>query len=66
MGEKKTHNLAELKRLYKLRPFMDPLLDNFRAAYNLGREIAIDKSMTGFKRGCTSFSTCQRSPLSGG
>ena len=35
--------------LYKLRPFMDPLLDNFKAAYNLGREIAIDESMIGFK-----------------
>ena len=28
---------------------MDPLLDNFKAAYNLGREIAIDESMIGFK-----------------
>ena len=28
---------------------MDPLLDNFMAAYNLGREIAIDESMIGFK-----------------
>ena len=28
---------------------MDPLLDNFRAAYNLGREISIDESMIGFK-----------------
>jgi len=28
---------------------MDPLLDNFRAASNLGREIAIDESMIGFK-----------------
>ena len=35
--------------LYKLRPFMDPQLDNFRAAYNLGREISIDESMIGFK-----------------
>jgi len=35
--------------LCKLRPFMDPLLDNFRAAYNLGREISIDESMMGFK-----------------
>ena len=35
--------------LYKLRPFMDPLLENFKAAYNLGREIAIDESMIGFK-----------------
>ena len=35
--------------LYKLRPFMDPLLENFKAAYNLSREIAIDESMIGFK-----------------
>jgi len=28
---------------------VDPLLDNFRAAYNLGREIAIDESMISFK-----------------
>ena len=35
--------------LYKLRPFMDPLIDNFKSAYNLGREIAIDESMIGFK-----------------
>ena len=24
--------------LYKLRPFMDPLLNNFMAAYNLGQK----------------------------
>ena len=35
--------------LYKLRPFMDPLLENFQAAYSLGQEISIDESMIGFK-----------------
>lgn len=35
--------------LYKLRPFMDPLLENFKAAYELGREVAVDESMIGFK-----------------
>ena len=28
---------------------MDPLLENFKAAYNLGREIAINESMIDFK-----------------
>ena len=35
--------------LYKLRPFMEPLLDNFKSTYKLGREIAVDESMIGFK-----------------
>ena len=34
--------------LYKLRTFMDPLLENFQAAYSLGH-ISIDESMIGFK-----------------
>ena len=35
--------------LYKLRPFVDPLIANFKAAFNLGREIAVDEGMIGFK-----------------
>ena len=35
--------------LFKLRPFLDPLIDNFQAAYTLGREISVDESMIGFK-----------------
>ena len=35
--------------LYKLRPFADPLIANFRAAYMLGREVSVDEAMTGFK-----------------
>ena len=35
--------------MYKLRPFMDPLLENFQAAYSLGQEISIDESYIGFK-----------------
>ena len=35
--------------LYKLRPFVDPLIANFKAAFNLGHEIAVDEGMIGFK-----------------
>ena len=35
--------------LYKLRPFLDPLLNNFKSSYNLGRDLSIDESMIGFK-----------------
>ena len=35
--------------LYKIRPFVDPLLKNFQSAYNLGREVSIHESMIGFK-----------------
>ena len=35
--------------LYKIRPFMDPLLKNFKSAYQLGKEIAVDESMIGYK-----------------
>ena len=33
--------------LYKLRPFIDPLLDNFQAHYHY-RELSIDETMIGF------------------
>ena len=35
--------------LYKLRPFVDSLIANFKAAFNLGHEIAVDEGMIGFK-----------------
>ena len=35
--------------LYKIRPFMEHLLERFRSSYNLGQEIAIDESMIGYK-----------------
>ena len=35
--------------LYKIRPFLDPLLANFQAAYVLGRELSLDEAMIGFK-----------------
>ena len=35
--------------LYKIRPFLDPLLKNFQAAYVLGREVSLDEAMIGFK-----------------
>ncbi len=35
--------------LYKLRPFMDPLIANFQAAFTLGRELSVDEAMIGFK-----------------
>ena len=35
--------------LFKLRPFLDPLLKNFKKAYNPGREVSLDESMIGFK-----------------
>ena len=34
--------------LYKLRPFIDPLFDNFQAHYILHRELSIDETMIGF------------------
>ena len=35
--------------LYKIRPFMESLIQNFQSAYTPGREIALDESMIGFK-----------------
>ena len=35
--------------LYELRPFVDPLLANFKAAYTLGRELSVDEAMIGLK-----------------
>ena len=35
--------------LYKQRPIVDPLIANFKAAFNLGREIAVDEGTIGFK-----------------
>lgn len=35
--------------LYKLSPLMDIVTTSFKAAYQLGKEIAIDESMIGFK-----------------
>lgn len=35
--------------LYKLRPFVDPLIANFKAAFTLGRELSVDEGMIGFK-----------------
>ena len=35
--------------LFKLRPFLDPLIRNFQSSYSLGREISVDESMVGFK-----------------
>ena len=34
--------------LYKLRPFIDPLFDNFQAHYVLYQELSIDETMIGF------------------
>ena len=36
------------KPLCKLRPIVDPLIANFKAAFNLGREITVDEGMIGF------------------
>ena len=35
--------------IYKLRPFVDPLIANFQAAFRPGREVSIDEAMIGFK-----------------
>ena len=35
--------------LYKIRPFMEPLLQNFQKSYNLRRKIAVDEPMIGYK-----------------
>ena len=35
--------------LFKLRPFLDPLLKSFQKTYHPGREVSIDESMIGFK-----------------
>ena len=35
--------------LHKLRPFLEPLLCNFRNNYTLSKEISIDETMIGFK-----------------
>ena len=35
--------------LFKIRPFMEALINNFQKAYVPGREISLDESMIGFK-----------------
>ena len=35
--------------LYKLRPFLTPLIANFQSAYILHREVSVDEMMIGFK-----------------
>ena len=35
--------------LYKVRPMLEKLLQNFKCNYNLGRELSIDEHMIGFK-----------------
>ena len=35
--------------LYKLRLSVDPFIVNFKPAFNLGHEIAVDEGMIGFK-----------------
>ena len=35
--------------LFKVRPFLDPLLSNFRSNYSAHREISVDEQMIGFK-----------------
>ena len=35
--------------LFKVSPFLDPLIKNFQKAYHPSRELSIDESMIGFK-----------------
>ena len=35
--------------LFKLRPFLAPLIANFQRVYTLNREVSVDESMIGFK-----------------
>ena len=35
--------------LFKLRPFLTPLITNFQIAYTLNRELSVDESIIGFK-----------------
>ena len=35
--------------LYKLHPFLDPLIANFKAGFTLGREVSVDEAIIGFK-----------------
>ena len=35
--------------LFKLRPFLSPLIKNFQSSYTLNREVSLDESMIGFK-----------------
>ena len=35
--------------LFKIRPFFEPLIANFQAAYTPNREMSVDEAMIGFK-----------------
>ena len=35
--------------LYKLRPFLNPLIANFKAGFTLGQEVSVDEAIIGFK-----------------
>ena len=52
--------------LYKLRPFVDPLITNFQAAYTLGREVSVDEAMIGFKGRLWFVQYMPKKPTSGG
>ena len=36
-------------KLFKLRPFLDPLVECFKSMYQPNKELAVDESMIGFK-----------------
>ena len=35
--------------IFKLRPFLEPLIANFQQSFTLHRELSIDEAMVGFK-----------------
>ena len=35
--------------LFKIRPFLEPLIRNFKAQYTLHREISVDETMISYK-----------------
>ena len=35
--------------LFKLRPFLEPLLARFQSSYTLSKEVCVDETMIGFK-----------------
>ena len=37
--------------IFKLRPFLEPLIGNFQQSYTLHRELSIDEAMVRFKIG---------------
>jgi len=53
-------------KLFKLHPFIDPLIHSFKEMFVPQQQLSIDEAMMSYKDGSPSSSISQRNPKSGG